>query len=217
MPDKLLEIESGRWILACQEKDDSTGFWYVHLWYSDDGGADWTGPVTVANKKGLHLCEVSILQVRGCLVAFMRENSGQGLDCYKVISNDGGLTWSEVTAFPLPGCHRPVAGHLQNGLIMITYRFMQGGKGGFGWSTQNLFAALSDDESALASERKEAHTRILPVDFDRSPHSDTGYSGWVQFDDGEVYVVNYIVDDAPKAQIRGYSLSMEDFILESNQ
>ena len=34
-----------------------------------------------------------------------------------------------------------------------------------------------------------------------------------QFDDGEIYVVNYIVDDAPKAQIRGYSLTVDDFIL----
>ena len=42
----------------------------------------------------------------------------------------------------------------------------------------------------------------MPVDFDRSPVADLGYSGWVQFEDGEIYIVNYIVDDAPKAQIR---------------
>jgi sialidase-1 len=46
--------------------------------------------------------------------------------------------------------------------------------------------------------------------------SDTGYSGWVQFPDGEIYVVNYIVDDAPKGQIRGYSLRKEDFLLGSS-
>ena len=32
-------------------------------------------------------------------------------------------------------------------------------------------------------------------------------------DDGEMYIVNYILDDAPKAQIRGYSLQMKDFRL----
>ena len=52
------------------------------------------------------------------------------------------------------------------------------------------------------------------MDFDRSPLSDTGYSGWVQFEGGEIYVVNYIMDDATKAQIRGYALRMEDFVLE---
>jgi sialidase-1 len=38
----------------------------------------------------------------------------------------------------------------------------------------------------------------------------------VQFPDGEIYVVNYIVDDAPKGQIRGYSLRKEDFLLGSS-
>ena len=90
---------------------------------------------------------------------------------------------------------------------------MQGGKGLWGWWTQNFFAGLTDKESALAATRNECHTRILPIDFDRSPESDTGYSGWVQFDDGEIYIANYIMDDAPKAHIRGYSLHMSDFIL----
>jgi sialidase-1 len=38
----------------------------------------------------------------------------------------------------------------------------------------------------------------------------------VQFPDGEIYIVNYILDDAPKAQIRGYSLTMRDFWLQEN-
>jgi sialidase-1 len=114
---------------------------------------------------------------------------------------------------PIPGCHRPVAGLLQNGLVLITHRFMQGGKGWIGWWTQNFFAALTDVESCLARTRVDAHTRILPIDFDRHRESDLGYSGWVEFADGEIYVVNYIMDDAPKAQIRGYSLSMRDFVL----
>ena len=70
-------------------------------------------------------------------------------------------------------------------------------------------------QSILAPTREEAHARILPVDYDRSPEPDLGYCGWTQFDDGEIYMVSYIVDDAPKAQIRGYSLTMEDFVLSS--
>jgi sialidase-1 len=82
--------------------------------------------------------------------------------------------------------------------------------------TQNLFAALTDETSALATARHDSSARILPIDFDRSPLSDTGYSGWVQFADGEIYIVNYIVDDAiDKGQIRGYSLQLTDFILPS--
>ena len=213
VPDRLLELDSGRWILSCHFNDRAFGFLTQRLWFSDDQGTSWSGPLTVARQEGLNLCEVSILPVGEQLVAFLRENSGLALDGYKTISSDQGETWGELIPFPLPGCHRPVAGWLQNGQILITHRFMQGGSGWIGWWTQNFFAALTDQESVLAQERAGAHTRILPLDFDRSPYSDTGYSGWVQFPDGEIYIVNYIVDDAPRAQIRGYALQMSDFLL----
>ncbi|GAG25077.1 unnamed protein product, partial [marine sediment metagenome] len=162
---------------------------------------------------GLLLCEGSVVELPGGeLVCFLRENSGMGLDAFKSISTDGGMTWDGTYKIPIPGCHRPVAGMLQSGKVMITHRFMQGGKGWIGWWTQNFFAALTDVESCLATTREEAHTRIMPLDFDRSPESDTGYSGWAQFPDGEIYVVTYILDDAPKAQIRGYAFRESDFI-----
>lgn len=212
VPDKLLELKNGRWILAAHYYEDD--FLTQFMRYSDDHGETWSDRITVGKKKGLNLCEVSILPVQGStLAAFMRENSFLAWDCKKTISHDNGETWGEVIDFPLPGCHRPVAGRLADGRIMITHRFMQGGKGWVGAWTQNFFAALTDEESALATTREGAWTRILPVDFDRSAHSDLGYSGWVQFDDGEIYIVNYIVDDAPKGQIRGYSLHVNDFLL----
>ena len=135
---------------------------------------------------------------------------------YKAISSDNGETWGAPSRFALPACHRPVAGFLNDGRILITHRYMQGGKGWAGWWTQNFFAALTDKESALAENRNGSHTRILPIDFDRSPESDTGYSGWVQFDDDEIYIVNYIMDDAPKAYIRGYSVRPSDFLIEGS-
>ncbi len=213
VPDKLLELPSGRWLLAAHHPED--GFLTQFLRYSDDQGKTWSPRITVGKQQGLNLCEVSILPVgQHHLVAFMRENSGQGWDCKKTLSTDNGQTWGEVLDFPLPACHRPVAGHLQDGRVLVTYRFMQGGKGWLGTWTQNLFAALTDDTSVLAPDRSEAWARILPIDFDRSPKSDTGYSGWVQFPDGELYIVNYIVDDAiDKGQIRGYALGLNDFLL----
>ena len=213
VPDRLLVLPNGRWILAAHHRED--GYLAQFLRYSDDGGRSWSDRVTVGKQAGLNLCEVSILPVgEGTLVAFMRENSFQGWDCQKTISRDNGATWGPVIAFPLPACHRPVAGHLHDGRVLITHRFMQGGKGWLGTWTQNFFAALTDNASALADQRGGAWVRIRPIDFDRSPKSDTGYSGWVQFPDGEIYIVNYIVDDArDQGQIRGYSLRLEDFIL----
>ncbi|MBE7465295.1 MAG: exo-alpha-sialidase [Planctomycetes bacterium] len=221
VPDRLIELKSGphagRWLLAAHTTLplDGQSVHHERVWLSDDRGANWTGPFTVAAQPGLKLCEGSIMELPGGdLVCFMRENSGDGQDAYKSVSRDGGRTWTGLVRFPLPGCHRPVAGMLQSGKILITYRFMQGGNGWLGAWTQNFFAALTDPESALATERKGARTRILPVDFDRSGKSDIGYSGWVQFPDGELFVVNYLVDDtAPQAHIRGYRLREEEFLL----
>lgn len=215
VPDQLCELASGRWLLTAHSRNPSTGDAEQRLWYSDNQGDGWTGPILVASQPGLKLCEASILPLEdGTLVAFLRENSGEGLDCYKSISHDQGESWSGPCRMPLPGCHRPVAGLLQSGRVLITYRFMQGGKGWLGTWTQNFFAALTDQESAKALERREQWTRIMPVDYDRGPEADLGYSGWVQFADGEIYVVQYIADDAPKAQIRGYSFREDDFLLD---
>jgi sialidase-1 len=215
VPDKITETASGRWLIGAHYEDPDDLCQY--LWHSDDKGKSWSSRVTVGKADNLNLCEVSILPCKnGTLVAFMRENSSLGLDCMKAISNDDGETWSPLIKFPLPGCHRPVAGYLQDGSIMITHRFMQGGKGWLGYWTQNFFAAFTDEASVLATDRQESSVRIMPIDYDRSPNSDLGYSGWVQFPDGEIYVVNYIVDDAiDKGQIRGYSFHMKDVILPS--
>lgn len=212
VPDKLLELDNGRWILAAHHKKN--GFLAQFMIFSDDYGKTWSDSISIGKKTGLNLCEASILQLGGNkLVAFMRENSARGLPCFKTVSEDNGETWGNLTEFPLPGCHRPVSGILNNGQIMITYRFAQGGKGWFGKSMQNFFAALTDEESALAPSYREASTRIIPLDYDCSIVSDLGYSGWVQFDNGEIYIVNYIVDDAPNAYICGYSMTYDDMFL----
>lgn len=214
VPDKLLELTNGRWILSAHKGSPEHRYLEQCLWYSDNQGKDWVGPVTVGSQEGLNLCEVSILKLPDeTLVAFMRENSSDGKDCYKSISKDNGESWEGPYRMPLPGCHRPVAGILQSGNIMITYRFIQGGKGWLSTRAQNFFAALTDVQSAKTIERKEQTTRIMPIDYDRSPVADLGYSGWAQFENGEIYIVGYIVDDAPNAQIRGYSLSEKEFLL----
>lgn len=214
MPDKLVELRSGRWLIAAHCTNVETGKLAEYLWYSDDKGKSWSDRVTVASDARYNLCEASLLEVEPDVVtAYMRENSGLGYDCLKAISRDGGKSWQGVYNVPLPGCHRPTAGFLKDGRILITYRFMQGGKGWLGSWTQNTFGAIMPPESALAEKRGEQSARIFPIDFDRSSVSDTGYTGWVQFDDGEIYVVNYIVDDAPSAFILGSSFRAEDYLI----
>lgn len=213
VPDKYRVLPDGKHIIVNHSRNPETGKLFVRLIHSPDG-KNWSEPVTVADDPRYNLCEASVLPVGSdALVCFMRENSGLGIDCLKTVSYDGGLSWGPVVKMPIPGCHRPVSGHLLDGRVFLTYRFLQGGKGWMGTKTQNFFAAVFDDETALETDRKKMACRIMPVDYDRSPDSDLGYSGWVQFPDGEIYIVNYIMDDAPKAQIRGYSLRPEDIVL----
>jgi sialidase-1 len=94
---------------------------------------------------------------------------------------------------------------------------MQGGKGWLGSWTQNTFGAILPRESATAEKRSEQSARIFPIDFDRSPVADIGYTGRVQFDDGEIYMIDYLVDDAPKAQIRASAFRAEEFLLSGDK
>ncbi|MCX6986012.1 MAG: sialidase family protein, partial [Lentisphaerae bacterium] len=205
VPDKLVELKSGRRLLSCHHRDPESGSLVQRLWYSDDKGQSWIGPVIVGKETGLDLCEASIIEIDGVLVAFMRENSGLGLPCYRTFSRDNGESWSKAFHFPLPGCHRPSAGFLNDGRVLITYRFMQGGTMRWG-SFQNFFAGITDKKCVLNENLRETSTCIFPIDYDPAEFSDTGYSGWVQFEDDEIYIVNYIMDSAPTAFIRGYSL-----------
>ena len=215
VPDKYRFLNNNRLATAAHYALEKTLTQFLR--YSDDNGATWSEPVTVAHDDTHHFCEVSLLPMGGeTVVALMRENSGMGYDCFKAISADNGATWSEPVPFPIPGCHRPAAGFLKDGRILITYRFHQGGLCGKGNGAQNFFGALTDRASLLADTRQGAAVRIFPIDYDRSPKADTGYSGWVQLPDNSIYAVNYIVDDAvTHGQIRGYRITLEDLLIDS--
>ena len=90
VPDKLLQLESGRLILSSHRGNPATGQPEQHLWYSDDGGKTWSEEVTVAADPRYALREGNILDCGGnTLVAFLRENSRLGYDILKTISHDG--------------------------------------------------------------------------------------------------------------------------------
>lgn len=210
VPDKFLQLGSGRLIIAAHFKSPETGKLEQYLWYSDDG-ENWSDRVTVAADERYNLCEVSILEYEdNKLVAYLRENSVKGYPILKVLSADGGETWSEIYNTSMDSGHRPVAGFLADGSIMVTYRYIPSG-------TQNMFAAFMSRETIEASGRRDQRVRVMPLDYDRNPSPDIGYTGWVQFEDGEIYVVNYIKDDADKAYIRGYSFNPLDVVLPVNE
>lgn len=204
VPEKVRVLDSGRMIVSAQFMNKETEKLEQYLWYSDDDGATWSERVTVAADKRYNLCEASILDCKNdTLVCFLRENSRIGCDVLKVISYDNGEHWSEIYTTQMDCGHRPVCGFLNDGRVMVTYRYIPG-------KTQNTFAAFFEREALFEKSRQKQHTIIMPLDYDRNVNADGGYTGWTQFDDGEIYVVNYIRDDADKAYIRGYSFCPED-------
>ena len=204
VPDKLLELECGRLIISAHFKSEQSGKLEQYLWYSDDGGKTWSRRITVAKAADMNLCEVSIIETKGgALVAFLRENSRAGHDVLKVISYDRGESWSEIYNTPMDCGHRPVATRLADGRVLVTYRYIP-------TQAQNVFGALLKEEELTVTERRRQSARIFPIDYDRNPSPDLGYTGSVQFPDGEIYVVNYIKDDKALAHIRGYSFYPSD-------
>lgn len=207
VPNKLMQLKCGRLLVCAHFLNFETDKLEQYLWYSDDNGKTWSERVTVASHPEYNLCEVSILECENnTLVGFLRENSFKGYDMMKVISYDNGKTWGEVVNTPIDCGHRPVSGFLNDGSVMVTYRYIPL------WM-QNVFAAFLRKEDLLETEREKQNVRIMPLDYDRNAFPDSGYTGWTQFDDGEIYVVNYIKDDADKAYIRGYSFYPEDIVL----
>lgn len=213
VPERLFELKSGRWLLAAHHRNKETGKLTEYVWYSDDKGNTWSERICLAMDVRYNLCEVGLVEVEpDVVVGFMRENSMQGFDCFKAISRDGGETWEGVYNVPVPGCHRPTVGLMQDGRLLMTYRYLQGGLLKLGQNAQIVLGALMPHETITETERDKQWARIFPIDYDRNKNADLGYTGWVQFDDGEIYIVNYIVDDAPKAHIRGYSLRTDEFV-----
>ena len=203
VPSRLLETASRRMLLAAHHPVDGRNAEFCIA--SDDGGRTWSAPVPLAVHPRLSLCEATLLELPdGAIAALLRENGLDGRDCFKVLSRDGGRTWSAPVPFPLPCCHRPVAEWLQDGRILVTFRLYHGGIDG----QQNFFGALTDAESLTAPDRGGARARIFPIDWDSSVPGDLGYSGWAQFSDGEIFILTYIHDGAPKARLRGYSLTL---------
>ncbi len=209
VPDRIVELQSGRLLLGTHVRApevDGLSRQMVHV--SDDGGATWSGPRTICSTHHYWACEGGIVQLPGGeVICYMRDNSRTGIPGPKCISFSDGDDWYGPFDTPMGGCHRPVPGVTASGHVLVLYRHQPG----FGPFAKNLFAYRETLESALSPHRNKQTGIVLPLDHDRSAESDSSYVGWVQLQDGRIFVVNYIKDDAPTAQIRGYYFTEDEF------
>ena len=186
------------------------------VWRSEDGGKTWTGPVAIEHDDGYGYSEGDFVELDdGTIVIYLREDK-EGFTGWRSYSRDGGVSWQRPVRCRMLACRgRPSAGLLSSGEVFITYRV------GLPKVSVNRSLAMFVETQQWASHGddlaevypSEDMQRFQMLDSDRNLVSDTGYSGWVELDNGDVLVVNYINDDAPRAFIRGYIVSRRDWVL----
>ena len=193
------------------------------VYLSSDRGRTWEGPFKVPDPGEpmvtghyWRLNEGDFVELDdGALILYMRED-GEGLSGWKSISWDGGRSWSTPVRTRMMHClGRPSVGRLRSGEIVVTYRIGCGLSTSLGMHVETPDEARRHlpDRHGYPCSGGDPQVRFAFLDNDRSICPDSGYSGWVQRPDGSLFVVNYINDDAPRAQIRGYCVGREDWFL----
>ena len=103
------------------------------LYRSDDMGVTWREWAMLAYNPNLVLCEASAFKMPdGSLRAYLRENSGVQEPTYVMSSSDEGASWTPPQASPSMG-HRPCAGLLKSGRVLVTYRHVGPNGGNRAW------------------------------------------------------------------------------------
>lgn len=195
--DKVRELSDGSLLLCISRFNHTLGKSEVFAHKSFDGGYSWSEPKIAASSSEYNFIEPAAYEMRdGTVAVFLRENSFKNYNGFAVLSKDGGNNFSRHIEIPVPGMHRPFVGRLENGKMLLSYReFLMGDK-------SRLKACVFDENAILSGGNFE----IFEIDRDMSKTPDSGYSAWVRLEDGEIVMVNYIVDDAPRAYIRGYRI-----------
>lgn len=196
-PDRIIALSSGRLLLtvACEGVGQT-------LFFSDDGGVSWQELSIVHPEAG----EGSLVALdETTLVCYLREGE---FFSPKTISTDAGKTWPHKTHTPFIG-HRPCAGLLTSGKVMVTFRQPGGG----------TYAYLEQQDSARCARWDKQQGGVLELEGGGGNYWwDYGYSGWIQLPDSRMFCVYYTkapVDHLPcpdpKPFIKGVWLSEDDF------
>lgn len=103
------------------------------LYRSDDLGESWREWAMLACNANLVLCEASMFKMPDeSLRVYLRENSGVQEPTYVMSSFDEGASWTPPESSPSIG-HRPCAGLLQSGRVLVTYRHVGPNGGNRAW------------------------------------------------------------------------------------
>ena len=204
--DKVRELNDGSLLLCTSVHNVITDKTEIYAHKSFDGGKTWSNGCLVAASDKYTFIEPAVLQLNnGHIAVFIRENSLKGYNGFVSFSYDNGESFSNQREIPIEGMHRPFVGYLSNGNILLTYREHLSVEKNLKYP--DLKGCIFAEKELLESNENDFKTFL--IDHDRAGDmADQGYSAWVQHDNEEIFLVNYIVDDAPKAYIRGYRIEI---------
>lgn len=111
--------------------------------------------------------------------------------------------WNDSRLF---GCHRPVCGVLSNNKVLVTYREQSHLINKNNWARNTFSAVLNPYVKNRILKFDDGI--ILPLCHDDSLKSDSGYTGWVEYELGKVFIVNYLTGSLKKPGIFGYCLNV---------
>jgi len=210
------QLSTGRILLGGSHYHCEGDYWSQVVYYSQDNGKTWYGPVTVLDDPKYSCAEGDMVEMPGGVLVMYLRSAAPAQGAYKMISTDGGMTWQGPYAagrHPIVG--RVAAGRLTSGEVLVMHRVGRsaGCKLGFAFFVESLTAALSRIPYDPKAHQPTAQSWGM-IDVDRHGHPDGGYGSWVELPDGDIYAVQYITDDAPvgKPQIRGYLISRKKLL-----
>ncbi len=210
---RVIELRENYWVLAIRRASVRfPGFMRVQIAFSFDQGCSWFLSAMVAEENGFRHDEPSIVHLgNGRLICVMREDTLTKRPSHCAISENEGLTWSKPFPSPFHG-HRPMVGILQSGLLLVTYRNVEPAldeeklKVGKNPGT----SAWLGDINAIQGDGEASG--FLDIENDSSGwFGDFGYTGWVQFEDGEIFCVYHHRDDSSMSYIKGAWFKETDF------
>ena len=201
VPDRVVSLASGRLLLVVPCQADG-----LVLFSSDDSGASWDELSQMRPSVEPRSAESSLVVLdEKRMVCYSRDGNALGP---KTISLDGGCTWNDKSMSIFAG-HRPCAGLLKSGKVLVTSRRPGAG----------TYAYLENQDSAMNPDCWTQRAGVLRLDDAGANHFwDYGYSGWVQLADGRIFCVyytkpapQYLPSPFKRPLIKGVWFSEEDF------
>ncbi|MFC1677469.1 sialidase family protein, partial [Planctomycetota bacterium] len=131
-PSRVTELSDGSWLIANSRIGDSPAPIWVEIFRSTDRGQSWVvwSDLTV---EIYGTDEASIVELPdGRLLIFTRGNRSDNMPSVRAFSDDMGLTWDWFES-PFQVTGRTVAGLLNDGRAMVTYRSNIGRAALWGW------------------------------------------------------------------------------------